>query len=36
MTGPARIADASMYAHLWGTPQARALFGEQERLQGWL
>lgn len=36
MTGPARIADASMYAHLWGTPQSRALFGEQERLQGWL
>lgn len=36
MSGPARIADASMYAHLWGTPESRALFGEQARLQGWL
>ena len=36
MTGPARIADSAMYAHLWGTSEARAVFGEQARLQGWL
>jgi adenylosuccinate lyase len=36
MTEPARIADASMYAHLWGTPESRAVFGERARLQGWL
>ncbi len=36
MTGPARIADAAMYAHLWGTPETRAVFGERARLQGWL
>ncbi len=36
MTEPSRIADAAMYAHLWGTPQSRAVFGERARLQGWL
>jgi adenylosuccinate lyase len=36
VTEPARIADASMYAHLWGTPESRAVFGERARLQGWL
>ena len=36
MTEPSRIADAGMYAHLWGTPESRALFGERSRLQGWL
>ena len=32
----ARIADSAMYAHLWGTPQTRALFEERARMQGWL
>ncbi len=32
----ARLADSAMYAHLWGTPAARAVFDEQARLQGWL
>lgn len=36
MSDPARIADAAMYAHLWGTPESRAVFGERARLQGWL
>ncbi len=36
MSEPSRIADAGMYAHLWGTPAARAVFGERARLQGWL
>jgi len=25
-----------MYGHLWGTPAVRAVFDEQDRLQGWL
>ncbi len=25
-----------MYGHLWGTPAVRAVFAEQDRLQGWL
>jgi len=32
----ARIADSAMYSHLWGTPEARAVFEETGRLQGWL
>jgi len=32
----ARIADSTMYAHLWGTPETRAVFDETARLQGWL
>ena len=32
----ARLADAGMYAHLWGTPAVRAVFDERGRLQGWL
>jgi adenylosuccinate lyase len=32
----ARIADSSMYAHLWGTPATRGVFEESGRLQGWL
>lgn len=32
----ARIADARLYAHLWGTPEARAVLDERARLQGWL
>lgn len=32
----ARIADSVMYAHLWGTPSARAVFEERARLQRWL
>lgn len=31
-----RLADSAMYAHLWGTPAARAVFDELARLQGWL
>ena len=36
MSEPARISDSPMYAHLWGTPESRAVFGERARLQGWL
>lgn len=32
----ARLADSAMYAHLWGTPESRAVFDEPARLQGWL
>src|SRR3546814_245569 len=32
----ARITDSLMYSHLWGTTELRAVFGEAERLQGWL
>ncbi|MET0740193.1 MAG: adenylosuccinate lyase family protein [Candidatus Nanopelagicales bacterium] len=32
----ARIADSAMYAHLWGTPQTRAIFEERTRIQSWL
>lgn len=32
----ARITDSSSYAHLWGTPETRALFDEPARMQGWL
>ena len=32
----ARLADSAMYAHLWGTPESRAVFDERARLQGWL
>jgi adenylosuccinate lyase len=31
-----RITDSSLYGHLWGTEETRAIFGEQGRLQGWL
>ena len=31
-----RIADSPMYAHLWGTPELREVFGERGRLLGWL
>jgi adenylosuccinate lyase len=34
MTG--RITDSVLYRHLWGTDEARAVLGEQGRLQGWL
>lgn len=34
--GAARIADSAMYAHLWGTPEVRAVFDERGRLQSWL
>lgn len=34
MTG--RIADSALYRHLWGTDEARAVLGEEGRLQGWL
>ncbi len=32
----ARIADSTMYGHLWGTPAVRAVFEERSRLQSWL
>jgi len=32
----ARLTDSLMYAHLWGTPESRAVFEERNRLQGWL
>ena len=32
----ARITDSVMYRHLWATPEARAVFDEEARLQGWL
>jgi adenylosuccinate lyase len=31
-----RIADSALYRHLWGTAEARAVLGEEARLQGWL
>jgi adenylosuccinate lyase len=31
-----RIADSLLYRHLWGTDEARAVLGEEGRLQGWL
>ncbi len=31
-----RIADSALYRHLWGTDEARAVLGEEGRLQGWL
>jgi adenylosuccinate lyase len=31
-----RLADSVLYRHLWGTAEARALLGEEGRLQGWL
>jgi adenylosuccinate lyase len=34
MTG--RITDSVLYRHLWGTDEARAVLGEEGRLQGWL
>ncbi len=34
MTG--RITDSLLYQHLWGTDEARAVLGEEGRLQGWL
>lgn len=32
----ARLAESPLYAHLWGTEELRAVFGERARLQGWL
>ncbi|MGE5132903.1 MAG: adenylosuccinate lyase family protein [Gemmatimonadota bacterium] len=31
-----RITDSPLYQHLWGTSEARAVLGEEGRLQGWL
>ena len=31
-----RITDSAFYRHLWGTAEARAVLGEEGRLQGWL
>lgn len=32
----ARLTDSPIYAHLWGSPQVRAVFDEPARLQSWL
>jgi adenylosuccinate lyase len=32
----ARVTDSELYAHLWGTPELRAVFDERARLQSWL
>ena len=32
----ARLTDSQMYGHLWGTPETRAIFAEDARLQCWL
>ena len=32
----ARITDSTLYAHLWGTDELRAVFDERARLQSWL
>jgi adenylosuccinate lyase len=31
-----RITDSLLYQHLWGTAEARAVLGDDGRLQGWL
>jgi len=31
-----RLTDSELYGHLWGTPEARAIFEERARLQSWL
>lgn len=31
-----RLTDSSLYAHLWGTDELRALFEERRRIQRWL
>jgi adenylosuccinate lyase len=32
----ARLTDSTLYAHLWGTDELRAVFDERARLQSWL
>jgi adenylosuccinate lyase len=32
----ARLTDSQMYSHLWGTPETRAIFTEDARLQCWI
>jgi adenylosuccinate lyase len=32
----ARLTDSTLYAHLWGTDELRAVFNERARLQSWL
>lgn len=32
----ARLTDSSLYAHLWGTDELRALFDERARIASWL
>ncbi len=36
MTPSTRIADSALYGHLWGSAEARAILGEEGRLNGWL
>src|SRR5262249_28342253 len=31
-----RVADSALYAHLWGTAEARGILGEEGRLAAWL
>ena len=31
-----RLSDSALYEHLWGTPEAREVLGEEGRLAGWL
>jgi adenylosuccinate lyase len=31
-----RLTESRMYAHLWGTDELHAVFGEEHRLQAWL
>jgi len=31
-----RLSDSASYAHLWGTPEARAVFDDDARLASWL
>jgi adenylosuccinate lyase len=32
----ARLTDSRMYSHLWSTPETRAIFAEDSRLQCWI
>jgi len=32
----ARLTDSSLYGHLWGTEELRAIFDERARIQSWL
>ena len=36
MNAGTRVADSALYAHLWGTAEARAILGAEGRLAGWL
>jgi adenylosuccinate lyase len=36
VTPSTRVADSALFGHLWGTPEARGILGEEGRLNGWL